>query len=1452
MAPHLAGRSGRGGGDVVVLCPPGLAALFTAAFSVVSSWKNSVIKPAADSHAALIARAASYLDGLPGGLLARHAQRFKQLFWWLALSLYFVGGLLMLVTRHVVFPQIEDYRTHIEQALSSSLNLPVAIRHIDARWRGFSPYLALHGMQIHDQSGRPALLFDNVETEISWASLLHFDLRFRRLEILAPYLEMRRDQTGRIFIAGLPLDTQTTDRDDAFLEWLLVQRRVIVRDAHIVWHDELRNAPPLALRHFNLQLQNDGRRHRFGLTAEPPAHLAAPLDVRGDFRGRRVNQPATWKGQAYAALDYADLAVWRQWIDYPFDLPQGSGAMRMWLTLEQQQLAGMTADVALQNVQVRINEQLPFLQLQTLTGRLAGGRSARGYQLSAQRLSLQTEDEAGPAVGPTDFQLEWQTADERKPATGDFKAERIDFDVLTRFAAYLPLDEGVRQQLVNYSPRGRLLDVQLSWTGQRAEAPGDGKNKEGALPATDKYSLSAHFEQLGINAWGALPGFSELSGSVSGNEEGGVFRLDSRQAALSLPAVFADPRIELGSLQAQLNWKTRAQAIEVQLQRASFENADAAGELRGSYVYPRDEAGTPGRIDLKGQLSRGQGNAVWRYIPLVVDADVRDWLRTSIVGGLGRNASLRLQGDLRNFPFDDGSGVFEIKGRIEDATLDYATGWPRIHNIMGSLEFVGNRMLIRADSARIAGVRLSEVQAEIEDLSAAEDVLLISGKASGPTNDFLDFIERSPLGESIDHFTEDMRAQGNGLLDLQLQLPLQRMEEVKVQGKYRFAGNRLDVDPDLPTLANVYGQLDFSESDLRARRIRATLLGMPLAFDIETAGNGMVSVNADGQLQLIELRKQISHPMLDHLSGSSHWRGRILARSKQADVLIESSLAGIASSLPEPFNKTTSEALPLRFERKTLTLEAATEGRDEQGAQALSQRSREQWQARPHDRLELSLGQIIKGELIRRQSAALEDGSGSGRAARKMEVLRGAIAVGEPLRLPERGLLLAVTTPQLNVERWRNLLQQPSDVGSATSRQGQGKAAATDETFALDSLSLKTGRLQLFDQSFDDFRLQANRGRDGAWRAEIQSPAVAGEVQKAQREDSPWFIRLRQLHLAQRKKPSATGAVSMSAPAADLHGGQADEDKAQPADLPNLDVAIEQLKLQGRDLGQLKLLANKARDATGQTQAWRAQFDLGNEDGRFSGTSNWLATGGQAPAHTRSELDFTLTALSIEKLLARLGYVDAVKRGTATLAGRLHWSGAPTAIADLDYTSLSGELKVNAENGQFNQLEPGMGRLLGILSLQSLPRRITLDFRDVFSQGFAFDSIRGDLNMRHGLMTTQNLQIKGPAARVLMSGSVSLPKETQALKVRVQPALGESLAVGAMIANPAAGAITWLAQKALRDPLDQAFAFEYAVTGGWADPKVERLSRPASFAADGGTDGAADVAPDSAPVGSEP
>ncbi|MBL8509097.1 MAG: hypothetical protein JNM11_11530, partial [Chitinimonas sp.] len=124
-----------------------------------------------------------------------------------------------------------------------------------------------------------------------------------------------------------------------------------------------------------------------------------------------------------------------------------------------------------------------------------------------------------------------------------------------------------------------------------------------------------------------------------------------------------------------------------------------------------------------------------------------------------------------------------------------------------------------------------------------------------------------------------------------------------------------------------------------------------------------------------------------------------------------------------------------------------------------------------------------------------------------------------------------------------------------------------------------------------------------------------------------------------------------------------------------------------------------------------------------------------------------------------------------------------------------------------------------------LQRRLTLDFRDVFSEGFAFDRIEGDSKVVRGVMSTDNLTIVGPAAQVLFRGETDIGRETQKLRVRIVPTVGDSFAVGAgvALANPLVGVGAFLLQRVLKDPLGQMVAYEYDITGTWADPQYSKV-----------------------------
>jgi uncharacterized protein YhdP len=215
-----------------------------------------------------------------------------------------------------------------------------------------------------------------------------------------------------------------------------------------------------------------------------------------------------------------------------------------------------------------------------------------------------------------------------------------------------------------------------------------------------------------------------------------------------------------------------------------------------------------------------------------------------------------------------------------------------------------------------------------------------------------------------------------------------------------------------------------------------------------------------------------------------------------------------------------------------------------------------------------------------------------------------------------------------------------------------------------------------------------------------------------------------------------------------------------------------------------------------------------------------------APAgKRRAVMNFKLDLANSGALLERLGSGKAIRGGKGQISGQVGWLGSPLT---LDYASMSGQVNVAIEGGQFLKAEPGAARLLGVLSLQSLPRRLALDFRDVFQEGFAFDSITGDVKIAQGVAQTNNLRMRGVQAVVLMEGSADIERETQDLRVVVVPEINAGTAsLAYAVINPAVGLGTFLAQVFLRKPLIQAGTREFHVSGAWADPKVEKIDRKA-------------------------
>jgi uncharacterized protein (TIGR02099 family) len=427
-----------------------------------------------------------------------------------------------------------------------------------------------------------------------------------------------------------------------------------------------------------------------------------------------------------------------------------------------------------------------------------------------------------------------------------------------------------------------------------------------------------------------------------------------------------------------------------------------------------------------------------------------------------------------------------------------------------------------------------------------------------------------------------------------------------------------------------------------------------------------------------------------------------------------------------------------------------------------------------NDALRLGLGDIFRAEFVRSLGRGQD-----------WQVRRGDIVLGElqPVRHRD-GIWLSGHLPYLALQGWDGLFAMQGSEGELPDIAG---------------IDVRVDAAKGYGNTLHDLRVRGS-GRNGLISTRLSAHEASGDLIWQPQDAGKLYVRLKHLMLGENDAalPPAVVVPQEEAPEA-----------STPLTLPEIDLAVEQLSWKGRQLGRLEMLmAGEEGDAV------LRRLRLTNPDGVITASGRWRPLQGETRINTRIEI------ADAGKILARSGYPEGLSGGGGVLESELRWRGAPDAF---DYASLDGNLHLKTGKGRFLQVDPGAAKLLGVLSLQSLPKRISLDFTDVFTPGFEFDSITGDAVIQNGLLRTDNFVLSGSSAKVTLQGEVDLQRETQALKVRVLPAIGDNVSLLSFAAGPAVGVGVLLTNKLLRDPLDKLVSFDYNVSGSWADPRVERI-----------------------------
>ena len=1347
----------------------------------------------------------------------RHAQRPARWLircgrWAVSLVLLAWGVLLAawLLLHWAILPHINDWRPDLERMASQSLGVKLRIGQIELRSGGWIPALELRDVRLLDPAGREALRLPRVAAALSARSLLALELRFEQLLIDKPELEVRRDARGRIFVAGLDVEQQgdASEAGQAMADWFFSQHEFVILKGRVRWVDEQRAAPPLELADLDLVLRNGLRRHDLRIDASPPAAWGQRFSLRGRFTQSLLRRPGElrhWSGQLFAELPHADVRELRRHLDLPFELEEGDGALRAWAEIKDGQAQGATLDMGLRAVRLRLGAGMEALELAKIEGRLALQQRPDGLSLSATQLGFEGADglvwprsnwalnlrrapaKAGaaapalPAASAPLIAADWQG--------GDLSAQRLDLALMAQIAGRLPLAEAQRAWLAELAPRGLVSELQARW--------------EGPPSAPRSYRVKAGLEGLSLAARAAerphevgRPGLAGASLQLDASERGGQARLAIQDGMVEFPGVFEEPQLPLQRFNAMLEWRVEPRpgkpaALELRVSDVRLANEDLRGELEavwktgagGATGLEQGRGGRfPGLLDLNGRLDQAQAARVARYLPLGVGATAREYVRDAIRAGEARNVQFKVRGDLWDFPFDAvQQGQFRITTQARDLTLAYVPShaatdaapayespWPVMEKLNAELVFERGGMQIKNGAARVLGYELTGVNGGIKDLMH-QQTLELEGAGRGPMSELLRFMKLSPVGEWTGHALKEATAGGNAALKLALQIPLADVDRATVKGSVQLAGNDLRLRPDVPLLANARARIEFDRRGVTVQGGAARVLGGDASFEGGSQRDGSLRFSGQGIATAEALRRASElgavARLAQSLSGQAAYRLQLGFKEGQTEIALTSSLQGMAADLPAPLNKPAEASLPLRYQTTLVG-----NGRDE---------------------LRLELGNVLQA-LYLRDVAAEPD-----------RVLAGALALQDQLpKLPAQGVQLQANLASLNLDAWQAAAQRL--LGTPA---GAGAADALEGGYAPTQIALRAQALQVSGRSLSKLTAGLSRlPEQNGWRANIDAEQLSG------------YAELRQARGAQPGRVYARLArLSLPKSEADSVSNLLDQ---QPSSVPALDIVIEDFELRGKRLGRLEVDAQ----AQGPLREWRLnKLQLKHADAVLNATGHWLAAPGES--RRRTQLDWKLDVQDGGNLLERMGQGRVLRGGKGQLAGQLGWSGSPLSP---DYPTMTGKLHLALDAGQFLQAEPGVGRLLGILSLQSLPRRLVLDFRDVFSEGFAFDGISGDVKIERGVASSSNLRMNGVQAVVVMEGQADLAQETQDLRVLVVPEInagGASLAYAAI--NPAVGLGTFLAQLLLRRPMMAASTREFHVTGTWDDPKVEKVERRA-------------------------
>lgn len=768
-----------------------------------------------------------------------------------------------------------------------------------------------------------------------------------------------------------------------------------------------------------------------------------------------------------------------------------------------------------------------------------------------------------------------------------------------------------------------------------------------------------------------------------------------------------------------------------------------------------------GRIHLRADFAATNLHIWLPYLPTQsLKPKLAEWLQHDLTRIAKGNGHLEVSGRLTDFPFDSTPGNFSLVGQYSGVDLLITSKWRPIKELAGTIRVNKRDFSTDILHGDIQGGSISQMNLNIRDIGHDRELLLLDGRVQGEANQLQDFILHSPLDKRLAAL-HMVDIRDLIQLTLRLQVPLfPGKEEILARGTLDFNDNRLTFTHDL-------GQIKLQE------------LNGKLSFDEHGITESQLQATAWGYPLTIKVQSlRVPKP-----STTVHIKGELSVSDLQKQfnapwlVLLQGDIAAETEiRLTEDPNDLDELHLSTTLHSLAINLPAPLgklKGQDRPLQLDMAFNTRNQVKMR------LNYANRASADLL-----FAKQGKG-------FKLSQGQIRLGSQYarRGTQPGLQLAGYLNQFDLADWRKALKVlPQD------------SAKPDLLGGLSQVDLTIGKAKLAGQVFSGLRILARLLANHHWSIQLHQTKINGNLDYHPDTNS-LSGHLSRLHLL--RQPTA---------------GSADSLALRPNQLPAINVQIDDLKVNQWDLGQLVIKGKTLKDQ------WLLEY------GRLQTPEyQLLMTGDWRNNHKENQTDWQLRGkfTQLEKILQRLDIDPVVEADHGEINFRGNWPGS---YLDFNLAKAKGDFYLYVKDGRVTHLSKeteqklGLGRLLSILSLQTIPRRLKLDFSDLSEKGYSFDVFKGTFSLGHGTMSTTDSYIDGPVAYASMRGQLDLLKKLYALDLKITPHITASLPVVATIAGgPVAGIAAWIASKIINQGMQKISGYTYKISGPWHDPVIQQV-----------------------------